>query len=105
MSQKVQRSEFKPFDVSINNNQVRELFEQHLGLNLKLYVDGKLKAGTRYALITKWVGKTWERVKEKKILLNIYFKNAAYLTIWTVARMPLSTSKVIICPCPKRSSK
>ena len=51
-------SRVQPLYVSINkpfNNYVRELFEQHFDANLELYVNGKLAAGERCVLATKWV--------------------------------------------------
>ena len=56
----------KPF-----KNYVREPFEQHLDANLELYVDGKLTAGERRVLTTKWVGEEWERVKKQKDFIKI----------------------------------
>ena len=67
----------QPLDVSINKpfkNYVRELFEQHLDANPKLYVDGKLAAGERCVLITKSVGQAFSRVK-KQDLTKHSFKN------------------------------
>ena len=70
-------SRLQPLDLSINKtlkNYVRELFKQHLDANLELCVDGKLTAGERRVLTTKWVGEAWERVKKQKDLIKCSFK-------------------------------
>ena len=92
----------QPFDVSINNNQVRELFEQHLDLNLELHVDGKLTAGTRYALITKWVGETWERVKKQKNLIKYLFKKCGLSNNLDGNKDALINTKGYKMPLPKK---
>ena len=59
--------------MSINKefeNYVREIFGQHLGANLELYVNGKLTAGERRVLATKWVVEAWQRVKKQKDLIK-----------------------------------
>ena len=49
----------KPF-----KNYVRENFEQNLDANLELYVHGKVTAGERCILTTKWVDEAWEHLKK-----------------------------------------
>ena len=57
------------------NIYVRELIVQHLDANLGLYVDGKLKAGERRVLTTKWVDtRRWKRVKKEKDLIKHSFR-------------------------------
>ena len=57
------------------NIYVLELIVQHLDANLGLYVDGKLKAGERRVLTTKWVDtRRWKRVKKEKDLIKHSFR-------------------------------
>ena len=70
--------------MSINKsfeNYVRELFEQHLDANLVMYVDGKLTAGERHVLTTKWVGAMCERVKKQKDLIKRSFEKCGLYNI------------------------
>ena len=57
------------------NIYVRELIVQHLDAILGLHVDGKLKAGERRVLTTKWVDtRRWKRVKKEKDLIKHSFR-------------------------------
>ena len=53
---------------------MRELFEQHLDANVELCINGKLAAGERRFLTTKWVDGTWGRLKKQKDLIKHSFK-------------------------------
>ena len=76
-------SRVQPLDVCINKpfkNYVREQFEQHLDANLESYVEGKLTAGERRILTTKWVAEAWDRIKKQKDLILNSFKNCGIST-------------------------
>ena len=64
-------------DVLINKpfkDEVRALLEDHLDKNLYQYVDGKINASQRRALMTKWVGEAWSKVGKMKDSIIRSFK-------------------------------
>ena len=57
-------------DVTVNKpfkDEVCGLFEGHQEKDLELYVEGKLSASHRRILMTKWVGRAWNGMKESII--------------------------------------
>ncbi len=44
--------------------------------NLETYVNGKINAGARRVLITKWVGQAWEQLSTDKAMIVRSFKKA-----------------------------
>ena len=67
-----------------------------------MHVDGKLTAGTRYALITKWVGETWERVKKQKNLIKYLFKKCGLSNNLDGNKDALINIKGYKMPLPKK---
>ena len=65
-------------DVLINKtfkDDLRSLFEDHLDKNLHRYVDGKINASQRRALMTDWVGEAWlQNGKMKDSIIHSFKK-------------------------------
>ena len=67
----------QPLDVSFNapfKRRVESAATQHMQDNLNDYVNGKITAGERRVLITKWVGGAWEELSKNKDMVERSFK-------------------------------
>ena len=67
----------QPLDVSFNapfKKKVENAAQQHMEENLDEYLNGKINAGERRILLTKWVGEAWEELAENEEMVIRSFK-------------------------------
>ena len=64
----------QPLDVSINAPFKRKVESQHMQDNLDGYLNGKITAGERRVLLSKWVGEAWEELSKNKDMIERSFK-------------------------------
>ena len=67
----------QPLDVSFNapfKKKVESAALQHMQDNLDEYLNGKITAGERRILLTKWVGEAWEELAKNQEMIVRSFK-------------------------------
>ena len=67
----------QPLDVSFNTpfkRQIESAVLKHMQDNLDDYLNGKIAAGEKRILLTKWVGDAWEELAKKKEMIERSFK-------------------------------
>ena len=67
----------QPLDVSTNapfKRKVESAASQHMQDNLDGYLNGKITAGERHVLLSKWVGEAWEELSKNKDMIERSFK-------------------------------
>ena len=63
----------QPLDVSFNTpfkKQIESAVLKHMQDNLDDYLNGKIAAGEKRILLTKWVGDAWEELAKKKEMIE-----------------------------------